>query len=97
MAPLKFTWDPLKAQRNIQAHSIRFGEARTVFGDENGILIWDPEHSFREDRFLLIGLSSHSRLLVVVHCYRESETVIRLISARKATKQETTTYERRWR
>ena len=96
MEPLKFTWDPLKAQRNIQAHSIRFEEARSVFLDENGILISDPEHSFSEDRFLLIGMSSRSRLLVVVHCYRESETVIRLISARKATNQEATTYTRRW-
>jgi len=77
-------------------HSIRFEEARTVFADENGILISDPEHSFHEDRFLLIGMSSHLRLLVVVHCFRESETVIRLISARKATKQEAITYARRW-
>ena len=96
MEPLKFTWDPLKAQRNIKAHSIRFEEARTAFWDENGILISDTEHSFNEDRFLLLGMSSNARLLVVVHCYRESETVIRLISARKATKHETATYARRW-
>jgi uncharacterized DUF497 family protein len=96
MESIKFTWNPLKAQRNIQVHSIYFEEARTVFWDENGILISDPEHSLHEDRFLLIGMSSHSRLLVVVHCYRESETIIRLISARKATKQEATTYARRW-
>jgi hypothetical protein len=96
MEPLEFTWDPDKAHRNIQVHSISFEEARTVFWDEDGILISDLEHSYNEERFLLLGMSTQSRLLVVVHCYRESETIIRLISARKATRHEEIAYARRW-
>jgi len=91
-----FNWDPAKALRNVQAHGVTFEEARTAFGDEDGILIFDPEHSQSEERFLLLGISSRLRLLVVVHCYRESETTIRLISARKASKHEEITYSRRW-
>ena len=96
MEPLDFTWDPAKALRNIQAHSVSFEEARTVFWDDDAVLISDSDHSYGEDRFLLLGMSSSPRLLVVVHCYRESETAIRLISARKATKNEEITYAGRW-
>lgn len=96
MEPLEFTWDHAKALRNIQIHSVSFEEARTVFWDDDAILISDFEHSYGEERFLLLGISLKPRLLVVVHCYRESETKIRLISARKATKYEEITYARRW-
>jgi len=96
MESIEFTWDPAKAHRNLHAHSVSFEEARTVFWDEDGILIPDPEHSESEERFLLLGMSSQAHLLVVVHCYRESDTVIRLIFARKATRREEITYIRRW-
>ncbi|WP_245591315.1 BrnT family toxin [Derxia gummosa] len=69
-----------------------FEEARSAFADENGLLIDDPDHSEDEDRFLLLGMSSSLRLLVVVHCYRADGNVIRIISARKATTREAASY-----
>lgn len=93
METLKFEWDENKNQINQQKHSISFEEAKTVFYDENALLIDDPDHSEEEERFIILGLSSRAKLLVVCHCYRASETVIRIISARKATKTEIKYYE----
>ncbi len=88
MQGLTFDWNPDKAQRNKSQHGVSFEEAQTAFYDENARLIYDPDHSESEDRFLLLGLSASMRLVVVSHTYRAEETVIRVISARKATKQE---------
>jgi len=88
MKGLSFTWDPKKGQSNLAKHGVSFPEAQTSFSDENARLIADPDHSQDEDRFILLGLSSKLRLLVVVHTYRQSESEIRIISARKATKKE---------
>ncbi len=91
---MEFEWDEQKAKSNILKHSVSFDEASTVFDDMEALLIHDPDHSDVEDRFILLGLSRRSKILVVCHCYRESETKIRIISARKATKNETNTYQR---
>ncbi|MCL2693521.1 MAG: BrnT family toxin [Oscillospiraceae bacterium] len=88
----KFDWDERKNQINIKKHGISFEEAQTVFDDDDAILIADDKHSEDEERFIIIGESELSRLLVVCHCCRESETVVRLISARKANKKETDLY-----
>ena len=92
METILFEWDENKNSINKQKHKISFEEASTVFYDENALLIDDPEHSESEERFIILGNSFSAHLLVVCHCYRESETVIRLISARKATKNETEQY-----
>ena len=92
---MKFTWDAGKAAANTRKHGISFEEARTVFEDSAALRIFDPDHSEDEDRFLLLGLSSTLRMLVVSHCYRENDEHIRIISARKATRQESAAYERR--
>ena len=94
MSELRFTWDPKKAHANRQKHGISFEEAQSVFYDENAIEFFDDEHSEWEDRFLLLGISSRLRLLMVCHCYRESEGVIRIVSARKATQRESAHYRR---
>lgn len=83
-----FDWDENKNAINIIRHGIDFEEASTVFFDERAIMFDDPEHSEDEERFLLLGMSEEANLCIVCHCYRESDTVIRLISARKATKKE---------
>ena len=88
MKKILFEWDDAKALSNIEKHGISFEEASTVFDDEQAILFDDPDHSDTEDRFLLMGFSSEARILIVCHCYREKDSVIRLISARKATKAE---------
>lgn len=93
MNTIRFTWDKKKAEDNRKKHGITFEEAKTVFYDENARLMHDPEHSEMEERFLILGLSNNSRLLLVVHCYKEVEEVIRIISARKATKNERKQYE----
>lgn len=90
-----FLWDETKATVNRKKHKISFEEAQTVFEDTEALRIYDPDHSEEEERFLLLGLSSNLRMLVVCHCYRESGEQIRIISARKATKTETLTYERK--
>ena len=90
---LKFEWDDNKNTINIQKHGISFEEATSVFFDDESIIIADDSHSEEEDRFILIGFSFKARLLVVCHCYRESDSVIRIISARKATQNERETYE----
>jgi hypothetical protein len=92
MSDIDFEWDPVKSTANRAKHGVSFEEAATVFEDESGLLILDPAHSESEDRFVLLGISSRARVLVVVHCYRESESVIRIISARKATRREHTQY-----
>lgn len=92
MKDLHFEWDEAKEKANIAKHSVSFDEAKTVFYDENARLITDPDHSEDEDRFILMGLSSSLRLLVVCHCYRVDEKVIRIISARKATRPESKIY-----
>lgn len=94
MAALRFAWDPKKAQANINKHGVSFEEARSVFLDEFGVEFYDDEHSEWENRFLLLGLSSRLRLLLVCHCYREADGVIRIISARKATPSESVLYRR---
>jgi uncharacterized protein len=88
-----FTWDPDKALLNERKHGVTFEEARTAFYDDNARILDDPDHSDDEDRFLLLGVSSRMRILVVCHCYREEDNEIRLISARKATKPERKQYE----
>ena len=80
---------------NQHKHGIRFEEAQTVFFDDEALVMPDPEHSEEEERFIILGLSLMANLLVVCHCYRESESVIRIISARKATKKEQSQYVRR--
>jgi len=92
MKPLRFTWDKSKSKANQKKHGISFEEAQTVFFDENAIEYFDPDHSESEDRFLLLGLSSSLRILVVSHCYRKRESLIRIISTRKATKKEQKVY-----
>lgn len=92
MENLKFEWDENKNTINKNKHNIAFEEAQTVFYDELALVIDDPDHSEQEDRFIILGQSSQAKLLVVCHCYRESDTVIRIISARKATKTESSQY-----
>jgi uncharacterized DUF497 family protein len=84
MADLRFEWDPKKAAANLAKHGVSFDDAETVFSDETALLLDDPEHSDEEERYVLLGLSAKLRVLIVVHCYRERDAVIRLISARKA-------------
>lgn len=92
---MEFTWDESKASANLKKHKISFEEAQTVFKDTEALRIYDPDHSEEEERFLLLGLSSNIRMLVVCHCYRKYGEQIRIISARKATKMESLTYERK--
>ncbi len=92
MSTLNFEWDPKKNAENVRGHGITFKEAKTIFTDQYARLIADPDHPEEEDRFILLGTSISSRLLVVCHCIKLNET-IRLISARKADKQERQLYE----
>lgn len=92
METIKFEWDENKNQINQKKHKISFEEAKTVFYDTEAIVIDDPEHSEEEERFIILGLSKKANLLVVCHCYRASDTLIRIISARKATVNETKQY-----
>ena len=92
MDTLKFEWDENKNILNQRKHNISFDEAATVFFDDLALVIPDPEHSETEERFIILGMSSRAHLLVVCHCLRESESVIRIISARKATKTESSFY-----
>lgn len=94
MSELKITWDPRKAQANLRKHGVSFEEAQSVFYDEHATLFYDEDHSEVEERFLLLGLSAQFRLLLICHCYRESEEIIRIISARQATKSESGHYRR---
>lgn len=92
---IKFEWDEIKNKSNRKKHGIWFEEAQSVFDDVHGRLFLDSEHSDQEDRFVIIGYNSSSKLLVVVHCNRDSDSIIRIISARKATKKERMFYEKR--
>ena len=89
---MKFEWNDKKSENNYIKNKISFAEAITVFDDSDAIFIPDPDHSFGEERFLLLGLSGDAHMLVVCHCYRENDNVIRIISARLATKRETEQY-----
>jgi len=93
MDGLRFEWDRRKESANWNKHGVSFDEARTAFFDENARVMADPDHSDDEDRFVLLGLSSRLRLLVVCHCYREDRDTIRIISARKANHTEQGVYE----
>ena len=92
MSTLRFEWDDQKAVANFKKHGVRFEEAKSVFVDERAKLIDDPDHSEDEDRFVLLGLSSALRLLLVCHCYRSDGNVIRIIAARKAIAREFKSY-----
>lgn len=92
---LRFEWDDRKSISNKRKHGVSFEEAQTIFFDDSAIEYADPAHSDAEDRFLMLGRSYQLRVLVVCHCSRESETVIRIISARKATPKERRVYARR--
>jgi uncharacterized DUF497 family protein len=88
----RFEWDPGKARRNLRKHGISFEEAVTAFSDDEALLLDDPDHSMDEERFILLGLSGTLRLLTVVHCYRDADDVIHLISALRATRSERVQY-----
>ncbi len=96
MPAVDFEWDPRKASANRAKHGITFDEDTTVFADEAALLIDDPDHSDVEDRFILLGLSAATRVLVVVHVYREAANTIRIISARKAIRAEQRQYTTRY-
>lgn len=93
MKNITFEWDDKKAKRNFEKHEVSFEEAQTVFFDDMAIQFWDETHSDAEERFLMLGLSNKLRILLVVHCFRESDSTIRIISARKATKKEMAEYQ----
>ena len=92
MNEMRFEWDEAKNRQNRRKHGVTFEEAQTVFFDEGALRFFDPDHSDDEDRFLMLGISFRLRVLIVCHCHRTNDTVIRLISARKADKQEETDY-----
>ena len=94
MTDLVFEWDERKNRANLKKHGVSFEEARSAFLDENARVLPDPEHSEEEERFVLLGLSTSVRVLVVCHCYRQKDEVIRIISARKADREEQRQY--RW-
>ncbi|MBI1754170.1 MAG: BrnT family toxin [Acidobacteria bacterium] len=89
---LRFEWDPSKATGNLKKHGVSFEEALTVFYDEFAVQFYDDDHSASEERFILLGMSSIARILVVCHCERESGDLVRIISARRATKRESSFY-----
>ena len=92
MEYLDIIWDEEKNKKNIISHKISFEEAKTVFFDPNAKIIYDPDHSKEEDRFIILGISKYLNILVVCHCYRENDNIIRIISARKATSKERKQY-----
>ena len=89
---IRFEWNQPKATANLKKHGISFEEAQSVFHDEFATQFYDDEHSSSEDRFIMLGMSSRARVLVICHCERESGDLIRIISARRATKRESTFY-----
>lgn len=92
MEHIRFEWDNRKNRENKQKHKVSFEEAQTVFLDENAIRYFDPDHSDDEDRFIMLGMSFTLRVLIICHCYRKDDSVIRIISARKADKREQLAY-----
>ncbi len=97
MADLRFEWDEAKNRSNQRKHRVSFEEAQTVFYDDWAILVEDEDANEPEERFVLLGMSAGLRTLVVCHCYRESDETIRIISARRADRQERRDYETRWK
>jgi uncharacterized DUF497 family protein len=95
MSEMRFDWDERKERENRRKHGVSFQEAVSVFADENALFMQDPDHCTDEARFILLGLSGNLRTLVVCHCYRKKDDLIRILSARKATKSERQTYVRR--
>ena len=93
MEGLSFTWDENKNLMNQDKHGVSFEDASAVFYDDHALEYYDPDHSQNEDRFILLGMSMVTRLLVVCHCYRSQGGIIRIISARKATSNERLAYE----
>ena len=89
---MKFEWNPSKAASNAKKHKVTFEVAKTVFYDDFAVQFFDEDHSFDEERFLLLGMSSDARLLLVCHCEREEGDVVRILSARKATESEAQNY-----
>ena len=89
---IAFDWDPHKAAANLRKHRVSFEEAKSVFYDEFAVQFFDEDHSTDEERFILLGMSAGAKLLLVCHCEREQQTVVRIISARKATKRESAFY-----
>lgn len=94
MDNLRFIWDEKKDKANQKKHKVSFEEAKTVFFDENALEYHDPDHSKGEDRFILLGFSFQLRALIVCYCYRERGSIIRIFSARRATKKESSNYRR---
>jgi uncharacterized DUF497 family protein len=97
MADIRFEWNESKNTSNKRKHGVSFEEASTVFSDDYALLLNDPDHSTEEDRFILLGLSSSINILIVCHCYRSKEEIIRIISARKANQSERNQYINRWK
>ena len=89
---INFEWDEAKAVANLKKHQVSFDEAKSIFFDEFGVQFFDDEHSSEEERFLMLGMSSGAKLLIVCHCERDHGAAIRIISARKATKRESAFY-----
>jgi hypothetical protein len=92
MQSIKFTWDVQKNRLNQKKHGVSFEEAESVFYDETARLTYDPDHSIEEERYVILGMSNKFRMLLVCHCYREQEKIIRIILARKAAKNEQRQY-----
>ena len=92
MTHIQIEWDELKNQSNTKKHKVTFEEAKTVFCDPSALIIHDPDHSVEEDPFLIMGLSQSLKVLIVCHCYRSNDEIIRIISARKADKDEIKQY-----
>jgi uncharacterized DUF497 family protein len=98
MADLRIEWDDAKARANLRKHGISFDEAETAFSDDYALILPDPDHSsMDEERLILLGMSAALRVLVVVHCERSGGDIIRLISARRATRSERAQYDARWK
>ena len=93
MTKLTFTWNERKSRENERKHGVSFEEAQSTFFDDDALLFFDPDHSDSEDRFLLLGRSYRLRVLLICHCFRESEQIVRIISARRATKKERSVYK----
>lgn len=96
MEYVNFEWDENKNTINKSKHDLSFEEAKEVFDDENAILFDDPDHSIGEERFLIIGMVKSQKICIVSHCYRDNDNIIRIISARQATKNEKKTYLKGW-
>ncbi|HHU37280.1 MAG TPA: BrnT family toxin [Treponema sp.] len=92
MKAISFEWDALKQKANSTKHGISFEEAKTVFSNPHARIIHDPDHSSEEDRFILLGMSQKMNILVICHCYKQTDEIIRIISARKASKIESKYY-----